>query len=160
MSEAVSRYGHRGDFFSENSIADDGVVVGWEIWNEPNFQVYWDTGPDSAMYIEMFHRASEAIVELDADAVVLHGGLLPDPNAVPPTEFLEAFSRGEATDCFDVVNLHPYFFTGDAPDNLVSQHIAPARAAGDAIADKPVWLTDFGYATAWEVDETTQAQYV
>jgi hypothetical protein len=47
----------------------------WEIWNEPNYSLFWQPSPDPAAYTRLLKVTSAAIRKADAQGFVLMGGL-------------------------------------------------------------------------------------
>ena len=53
----------------------------FEIWNEPNNPSFWAPRPDPAAYTADLKAAYAAIKNVDPSAIVLSGGLAPEPNS-------------------------------------------------------------------------------
>ncbi|MED7826624.1 cellulase family glycosylhydrolase [Streptomyces chiangmaiensis] len=154
--------------------ASQGVHT-WEIWNEPNIQKFWLTGPSIERYTGLLTATSKAIRSVDPDAYLLLGGLaavetIPSKQYVSHKTFLEGLAREGALKQVDAISYHPYTYpllpstetaTGTrfqdidrTPDSLVST----LERYGEP--DMPVWLTETG-APTWSggrAADSTDAQ--
>ena len=75
----------------------------WEVWNEPNNDLFWKPAPNAREYAALLKTAYRAIKEVDPSAKVLTGGM--SGNSVP---FLEQMLAAGAGDSFDILAIHPY----------------------------------------------------
>ncbi len=114
----------------------------WEVWNEQNSQLFWRDKPSGENYTALLKRTYEEIKKIDPGLTVLYGG-----TAGVPLEYIEETFKAGAGDSFDVMNIHPY--------NLQATPEAMIRQIGDLKSlmkkyklDKPVWITEVGWATA------------
>ena len=119
-----------------------GRVRAWEIWNEPNSDIYWTPQDDLTVYSYLLAVSSNAIRQADPGALVLHGGMTGDVSGA--VRRLYALGQREM---FDAVNLHLFAdplardsewgLTGvvDEIRDVMTEH-------GDA--GKPIWLTELG----------------
>jgi hypothetical protein len=152
--------------------APRGVHI-FEVWNEPNLQRFWASGPDAAEYARMLRAAYPAIKQADPRSTVLLGGLSRND-----FDYLEGVYRAGGGGYFDAVAVHPYTYgvdptvtwkgvnPGEDRDRL-SWNSFPAikeiRRSMDAFDDngKGVWITEFGYSTTSRdggVSEARQAE--
>lgn len=149
--------------------ADD--VDAWEIWNEPNFDVFFE-GADPTTYTRLLCAAYPALKEHD-DSPVLFGGLMYNDDG-----WLEEAYDAGAGACFDGVATHPYVGPSDAaPDTPAVGEVwrlthTPAMRAvmtewGDR--DKRIWITELGWSSGpdsegneWDrpVTPGTQARFL
>ncbi|MEO1199330.1 MAG: Ig-like domain-containing protein [Pseudomonadota bacterium] len=127
----------------------DDVVIGWEIWNEPNVDQFWTddipmrTNPndpndeafvllDAAQaapgYVELLNAAYDALKAVDSDITVVGGSL-----AGTDIDYLEQMTALGAK--YDVLGLHPYTRPDASNDGL------PYRP-GDPINSSD-WLSEF-----------------
>ena len=138
----------------------------YEIWNEPNYRDFWTApgGPDPTAYTDMLKRAYAAAKAADPDATIIAGSL----NHNDQTYLAGMYAAG-AHGSFDAFSIHPYT-EGLAIEDTSSATFsfrpqiegirASLLAHGD---DVPIWLTEFGYATApgyAGVSETNRASYM
>ncbi len=133
----------------------------YEIWNEPNLDVFWSEKPNPAKYGELLIAAHTAIHEADEDAVVLLGGLSPFQfNDLGVWGFMEEvfLAYPDLCDHFDALAIHPYTFLQMLPPEQgatmlgvyqpgVVGMVEEARAvmADAGCVDKPVHLTEAGW---------------
>ncbi len=136
-----------------------GGPTAYEIWNEPNSEQFWSTGPDPAAYTRDLIAAYTAIKKVEPRQVVLSGGLAPEANDgtdINPVTFLQAVYADGGRHYFDAVAYHPYSYPAlpgtFGPTSGFSQLSATVPsirsvmvANGDA--DKQVWLTEVGWPT-------------
>jgi hypothetical protein len=153
-----------------------GKASAVEIWNEENHKAFWTTGPNPAKYAQLLKAAAPAVRAANPDATVLFGGL-----AFNDHSFLEGVyaAAPDIGNYFDAMAAHPYT-TGAAPPEEIWKD-ANGRIAKDSFPgyrelrktmlahgdDKPIWLTEFGWATFGPttaglggVTEATQAEYI
>jgi hypothetical protein len=146
-SQAVRRYEPEG-------------VDTWEIWNEPNIDVFWEPAPDPAAYADLLVAAYDAVKAVDPDATVITGGLAPagdeaDGSRISPVTFLEEVYAAGAGGHFDAVGHHPYAFPalpldGDGVDNAFADttpRLSEVMEANDD-GDKLIWGTEMGAPTS------------
>ncbi len=142
----------------------------FEIWNEPNNPSFWAPRPDPAAYTADLKAAYAAIKNVDPSAIVLSGGLAPEPNSstsYAPLTFLADMYADGARGSFDGVGFHPYSYPID-PDTFnpgsawsqmsqTSPSIRSIMAAnGDSV--KKIWITEFGAPTSGTTDNASYAE--
>ncbi len=99
--EVAARYG-----------SSDGST--FEIWNEPNLDIFWYPAANAQAYTTLLIDASAAIKAADPGATVISGGLsnggTPSgaSGGIDPITFLNAMYAGGAKSSFDAVGFHPY----------------------------------------------------
>lgn len=157
----------------------EGRVAAYEIWNEPNIERFWSTGPDAAEYAALLAASHAVLREADPETLVVFGGL-----STNDYDFLEAAYDAGAKGHFDVLATHPYPYCGSSGPAAVSysggrisrdsftgyrELRASMLARGD---DKPIWITEFGWNTSqvacdpgsgqWQggVSEQAQAEHL
>ena len=150
-----------------------GRVAAWQIWNEPNIEIYW-AGRDPARYAQLVRAAYPAIKAADPGALVVAGGVSQNSD-----EWLEEAYKNSIGGSFDVLATHPYPGPSDAPPELpddgnywTMDHVRAVRNLmvrwGDGA--KPIWFTEFGWSShqnqpgtpGWRrgVSEQTQGEYL
>jgi hypothetical protein len=163
--QAVSRYAPFG-------------VHHYEIWNEPNLDAWWASGPNAADYVNLLRPAYLKAHQADPFVTVISGGLAPhgDLGANPyeirsPVNFITAMYRAGARGFFDAFANHPYPplpndpFSGRATWNALMQtewEHSIMEANGDG--HKQIWGTEYGSPTGSTdpkaVNTNQQAQYL
>lgn len=145
LRRLVQRYGPGGDFWRGRT--KQLPIRRWQVWNEPNFLLFWRPRPSPVDYARLLRLSARAIRGADRRATIVAAGVAPVEAGIPPWTFLRRMYevRGVQRD-FDVAALHPY-----APHvRWVDQQIRLVRevmsSAGDA--RKPLQLTEIGVASA------------
>lgn len=147
----------------------------YEIWNEPNLDVFWDPAPNPGKYGELLQAAYDAIHQHDDDALVLLGGLSPFQfNELGVWGFLSQTFETHPDLCahFDALAIHPYSFLQMLPPEEGAEFmgvyqpgmvgmIEEAREilAAHGCADKPIHLTEAGWPDLY-IGLETQAAYL
>lgn len=133
-----------------------GQISAWEIWNEPNLSVFWTTGRDAAAYTGLLKAVYPAIKAVNPNAVVITGGLSPEPGTGLPgaVAYLAAMYAAGAAGYFDAVGLHPYYY----PYVPIIDDIAAAHALMVAHGDgnKQIWMTELGAPTGTASNAVTE----
>jgi polysaccharide biosynthesis protein PslG len=144
---AVQRYGTKGSFWMHHPDLPKLPITNWQLWNEPNFSLFWKPAPDPSSYLELLRPFHAAVKEADPEANVLLGGVFPTPRDDPTMEsFISALYRAGARGLFDAAAIHPYSATPDDALRRVAELRALMRRFGDD--DKPIWITEVGWASA------------
>jgi polysaccharide biosynthesis protein PslG len=107
LRQLVRRYGPGGELWQGQPRPLP--VRRWQIWNEPNFLLFWRPRPSPAGYVHMLAISSRAIHAEDRGAKIVAAGLAPVEGGMNPWKFLRAMYGvpGVKRD-FDVIALHPY----------------------------------------------------
>ena len=163
LRQLVRRYGPHGDIWEgrESKLP----IRRWQIWNEPNFLLFWRPRPSPRDYARLLRASARAIRDEDPRATIVTAGIAPVEAGMRPWNFLRRMYevpgvRGD----FDVVGLHPYapyvHWVGQQVE-LVRQVMAEAGDGGT-----PLLLTELGvasggrYPNAFDKGPGGQATYV
>jgi hypothetical protein len=145
LRKLVGRYGPAGSFW--RGRARPLPIRRWQIWNEPNYLLFWRPRPEPASYAQLLRISARTIRRADPGATILAAGVAPVEAGITPWAFLRRLYEvpGVKRD-FDVVALHPY-----APYVAwVKTQIRFVREvmveAGDG--ETPLQLTELGVASA------------
>lgn len=155
----VARFGRRGAFWRAHTNLPKLPVTAVEIWNEPNWPLFWQPRPDPARYADMYLRARAAIRVVDPSVRVMLGGL-----TVGSGDFVEAMLRvrPDARGNIDAFALHPYAATPDDAVELIAKLRRRLVALGEGRV--PLEITEFGWTTSGNsgnvVPELTRASYI
>ncbi len=144
LSALAARYGPGGDFWQNR--ATKAPVRRWQIWNEPNFEFYWDPDPDPAAYAELIKVSSRAIRAVDRRAKIILGGVAPVRSGTRWWIYLRKFyEAGGVKGHFDGVALHPY--SQNLPD--LRWQVERARRIMDRAGDRrtPLAITEIGWSS-------------
>lgn len=145
LRRVVQRYGPGGDFWRGRSHRLP--IRRWQVWNEPNFVLFWRPRPQPHAYARMLRLSARTIRKVDSGATILTAGVAPVETGITPWAFLRRMYevRGVRRD-FDVVALHPYApYVGWVEDQIRFVRLAMSKA-GDG--RKPLQLTEIGAASA------------
>jgi hypothetical protein len=141
----VQRYGPGGKFWAEHPELPATPVRSWQIWNEPNTPNFWAPAPDPAAYADLLRTVAATIRAADPTAEVVSAGLPESDRGVPLTTFLDAMYDAGARGSFDTLAVHPY--ASDAAGAMSILRAARAEADRRGDAGRPIWATEFGWAT-------------
>lgn len=135
-----------------------GRIVGYEVWNEPDFPMFWKGAPDAAEYLPFLKAAYEEIKAADPSALVLLGGLAKPAD----TAWFKALLDLGGGDYFERMNIHVYpaFATLDQALTL-NRDLLKAKGLS-----KPFWITETSTTGAYfetkdrEREEKAKADYL
>ena len=157
----AGRYGSGGSFWREHPDLPERPATSFEIWNEPNAELFWHPQRGAARrYAELFLAARDAIRDVDPAARIMIGGLAPaGPEVTDEHAFVEAMfeHRPELRDGVDAIALHPY-----APDaDGVLARIRAFRQTLDelGLGRVPIEVTEVGWTTT-ETPERERASFL
>lgn len=120
-----------------------GPDIVYEIWNEPNLNLFWPPAFDAQAYRELLDEGVHAIRDVDPTATIISGGLANENN---PPQFLHTLATAGALDGVDGITFHPY--RQDGPENSLYD-IAEFESAAAGRVDRSLWITEWGYSEAW-----------
>jgi hypothetical protein len=145
------------DFLKRFAAHNKGVgnVLGYEVWNEPDENVFWHPGPDAGQYAAMLRAAYSGIKAGDPAATVVAG-----PMTGNDYGWLESLYAAGAGGSFDVVAVHtdtscldrgPDEFYREA-DKLARFTFLGYRTVHDTMAahgdgGKPIWMSELGWSS-------------
>jgi hypothetical protein len=144
LRQLVRRYGPDGDIWQQS--ASPMPIRRWQIWNEPNFLLFWRPRPSPSGYAQLLRISASAIRREDPGSSIVLAGVAPVEAGIRPWTFLRRMyrARGVRHD-FDIVALHPY-----APRvRWVADQIRFVRRVMAEAGDgrKPLLLTEIGIAS-------------
>jgi hypothetical protein len=140
----VGRYGSDGEFW-RGRIRQEPIRL-WQIWNEPNFVVFWHPQPNPAAYARLLRVSARAISGADRRARIVLAGVAPVGAGMKTWVFLRRLFRrpGIGRD-FDLVALHPYSTTIPELDYQVRKARQAMSASG--MGGRPLLVTEVGVAS-------------
>ena len=141
-------------------------AIGFEIWNEPNFRLYWGGDPDPESYARMIQTVAPAIKAADPTVPVLTAALSPhinsEPNAMAYVEFLRRVYDTGAPKLTDAIGTHPYPNRRFSEDYLGNIRVNLYRTfnimQNNGDAAKPIWVTETGVSNTGEDESFTPDQ--
>lgn len=140
----VRRYGSGGEFWSGRARPEP--IRLWQIWNEPNFVLFWRPWPNPAAYARLLHRSARAIRGVDPEARILLAGVAPVSGGIRTWVFLRKLLRvaGVRRD-FDIAAVHPY------SANLLGLEYQLQRVRGTmataGLGGRPLLVSEVGVAS-------------
>jgi len=159
----VRRYGPRGSFWRDS--ADREPILRWQIWNEPNFRLFWEPRIDPVGYAKLLHASAAAIRGADPAAKIVLAGIAPVGAGMKTWVFMRRLLRvpGVLGD-FDFAAIHPY--SADIAElNYQLEKVRAAMIAGGA-GRKPLIVTEVGvashgdYPSAFVEGEAGEAEFL
>ncbi len=144
-----------------------GQVI-WEVWNEPNHPNFW-TPTNALLYAFVVRDLGRSLHTDHPGSVVLAGSVV--FNDAFRDSFLWEVANGGWPDAFDGLSIHPYtlnFTEGPmhlAPANsgyescILAMLNAQTALATHGMADKPIWITEIGWATTNLTPEARSAHF-
>lgn len=124
-------------------------AAGIEIWNEPNQNWEWASGPNPARYTQLLKEAYTAIKSIDPSMPVIGGALAADLSSArsatsyPMDQFLQAMYNAGAKGYMDGISIHPYPYALDLFATF--EAMSDATEVRDANHDStPLWVTETG----------------
>jgi polysaccharide biosynthesis protein PslG len=144
---AARRYGSGGSFWSQNPDLPKLPITDWQLWNEPNTDLFWKPTPSASAYLELLRGFTSAIRGVDPGARILLGGLFPRPKGgIDMTDFLSQLYRGGGKGLFDAAAVHPY--AANPSDALAFTRALRATMDRFDDAGAGIWITEVGWASA------------
>jgi hypothetical protein len=154
--DAVRRYGPGGEFWSAHPELRAIPPTAWQIWNEPNFPVYWGGRPNPAQYVALLKECYRAVKGQDPRAKVVLGGLPETALGVGMVPYLRGvYAVRGAKRAFDAVAIHPYARDWRGVLGAVTRVRALMRSSGDGRT--ALWITETGWASGGPVSARTRA---
>jgi hypothetical protein len=106
LAALATRYGPGGTFFAGGP---ERPIRRWQIWNEPNFSVYWAPPQSAEAYGELVKLSADALRSVDPNAKVVLAGVAAVHDGVPWAGFLkDLLAVPGIRRSFDFVGFHPY----------------------------------------------------
>jgi hypothetical protein len=141
VRQMVRRYGPGGDFWKRRAKAIP--IHRWQVWNEPNFVLFWRPRPEPRRYVRLLSDTARTIRRLDERAVIVAAGVAPIEGGMPPAEFMrKMYAAPVSKRSFDVAALHPYATSLTSLAYQVRQARAVMASAGDATT--PLQISEIG----------------
>jgi polysaccharide biosynthesis protein PslG len=140
----VERYGPGGTFWAHRRRPLP--IRRWQIWNEPNFKLFWEPRIAPAGYARLLHASATTIRAADPGAKIVLAGIAPVGDGMRTWIFIRRLLRvpGVRRD-FDFAAIHPYSATIPELDFQLEK-VRAAMVAGGA-GRKPLIVTEFGVAS-------------
>jgi hypothetical protein len=140
----VARYGPGGTLWWGRR--QQAPVHRWQIWNEPNFRLFWRPHPAPRLYARLLSLSAHVLREAEPGVRIVAAGVAPVGAGPPPWAFLKRLYRFPGVRrSIDVVALHPYAST--VP--LVAAQVRAVRTilARAGAARTPLLISELGVAS-------------
>jgi hypothetical protein len=145
LGALVNRYGPGGALWDGAPRALP--IRSWQIWNEPNFLLFWRPRPSPSGYARLLRISARAIRGVDRRARIVAAGLAPVEGGMLPWTFLrKLYAAPGVRDSFDVAAVHPYSSTLKGVAYQVRKARQVMSAAGDG--HRPLLVSELGVASA------------
>jgi polysaccharide biosynthesis protein PslG len=140
----VRRYGSGGEFW-RGRFRRLPIRL-WQVWNEPNFVVFWKPWPNPTAYARLLQVSARAVRGVNPRAEIVLAGVAPVGAGMKTWVFLRRLFRvpGIRHD-FDFVALHPYSANLLELDYQVRKVRQAMAAAG--LGELPMLVTELGVAS-------------
>jgi hypothetical protein len=120
-----------------------GKVTGYQIWNEPNSQLFWQGSP--AQLAELVKSAQRIINEVDPDAIIIAPGTITSERVKPRSSERWWKALADAGFPFDVAAFHIY----PSPEQGVTGFVEMMRENQSLLRKVgwlgPSWVTESSY---------------
>lgn len=144
LRELVARYGPRGTLW--RGAAFRQPIRRWQIWNEPNFILFWAPRVSPSGYAKLLHASAGTIRAADPGAQIVLAGIAPVGAGMKTWAFMHQLLRVPGVRrYFDLAALHPYAANMAQMDYQLSRVRAAMAAAG--AGRKPLIVTEIGVAS-------------
>jgi polysaccharide biosynthesis protein PslG len=149
----VRRYGRNGTFWCPPSSTLGSApvcrtpylpILSYQVWNEPDWPSWWGGSPNAGEYARMLAVVSASIHLADPRAEVVLAGLTTSGASIPGG-YLDQLYMSGAGPFFDSLAVHAYAKEVAGVVDILRRARAIAAARHDAT--KPMWVTEYGWAT-------------
>jgi hypothetical protein len=129
----------------------------WEMWNEPNYKLFWAPTPDVSQYIALASAADTAIHRAAPEEPIMGPA-----SSTIAFDFIERCCAAGLLQDWAAVSVHPYRQTDPATviadyarlRDIIAKYAPPGRTI-------PIVCSEWGYSTGWKgIDEAKQAAYL
>jgi len=154
-----------GDWVYDVVLEFKDYVKVWEIWNEPNQNMFF-SGKDPVKYTNFLKRAYTEAKRADPSCFVLGGSIVFTHNTA--LNFLRTIYDNGGGDYMDALSYHPYCnpYAPDDTSSTPNPYIYLTRVRDVMVdygeQDKTIWITEVGWTTNdnGQVGDEKQAQYI
>jgi polysaccharide biosynthesis protein PslG len=170
----AERYGKGGTFWRSNPRLAPAPLTAIEIWNEPWLSDFWRPAPDPTAYARLVRATAVAVKARHPGITLLASGDVSAQGEGAGTDWLDPLLRADPalwrSGLVGAWSVHLYCqelspWDTAAPQRSRFDRMLLTRSLAQlAGADKPIWITEFGWNTDPEspaaVSEEIQAQYL
>jgi Glycosyl hydrolase catalytic core len=170
----ADRYGRNGAFWRSHPRLVPAPLTAIELWNEPWLSAFWAPTPDPAAYARLVRAAATAVKTVRPGIRLLAAADAPEESAGVGKDWFASALRADPalwqSTLVDAWSVHLYCHelspsnTTATPRARFDRLFLTRNLAHQASADKPIWVTEFGWKTAPAlvdaVSEDQQAEYL
>jgi hypothetical protein len=131
------RYGQGGTFWQQHPGVHQEPVQVFEVWNEPDMNMFWQPSTNLVEYAQMYLYTRAAIHAVDPTASVIIGGLVNASTSLPTLMADQPSLRGNV----DGVAIHPY--RDNAADTM--EAVAYDVSLDASTVDAPIYINEYGW---------------
>jgi hypothetical protein len=167
VAAVADRYAPGGAFWKANPRLARRPLTAIELWNEPWLRDFWQPRPDPVAYARLVRAAAGAVKSRHRQVTILASAdVLPDSWFEPMLNSDPTLWQSQLVDGWSVhlycQALSPWDTTSPARGRF-DRLLLTRSLAQQAGADKPIWITEFGWTTDSDrpdaVSEQVQAEY-
>jgi len=126
----------------------------WEIWNEPNVDVFWPPRPNPAAYVRLLTLAAEAARAVNPEVRII-GGSVAELKDLFFVFSLFILGAGES---MDILSIHPYTSPEPLEGSTTEYNLSLLSGLAALFGPpKPVWVTEIGFPTCQGSPGVTEA---
>lgn len=152
-----------GRFAAASAAKFKGRGIVWEIWNEPDFDRFWQPKPNPDDYMALTKVAISAMRQADPNATIVAPALTGlEPKYQEAWNFLErCFALGLSA-LVDAISVHPYRLgpPESAPSDYLRLRTLIANYAPKGKENMPIISSEWGYSLTWVSQEQQAAYFV
>jgi Beta-galactosidase len=141
----VDRYGPGGSLWAANPGVRPLPIRSWQVWNEPNLEVYWPSGPDAQQYVRLLRIVGAAIKARDPGAEIVTAGLPPSSlsGTINIFKYIEQMYRAGGASAFDTMAINTYARNAGELKSLMDRVRKLMNRRRDRRAK--IWITELGW---------------
>jgi hypothetical protein len=152
LTQLVDRYGLGGTYWAGPYQAAFGVgapirpITAWQIWNEPNIDIFFQSsGQRAEEYVKLLRISRAAIKGANPRAKILAAGLVGN-GSTRAWDFLnELYGVPGFKKLADATALHPFAFNTRQVRGMIRKFRRVMKLHGDA--ETPLWITELGWGS-------------
>lgn len=140
----ATRYGPNGVLWQQNPAVVPVPITSYQLWNEPNFPVYWAGKPNAAAYAKLVIAGAAGIRAVQPDAYIVSAGIPDSTLGQKPQKFVKAMLKAGAGPSLNAIGIHPYAIDVKSVLSITKGLRRAVNAAGGKRLD--LWVTEIGWA--------------
>lgn len=157
---AARRYGPRGAFWREHPSIPARPVQAWQIWNEPNLDVFWQPRPRATAYVRLLRASAKAIRAVDPAAEIVSAGIPDSRSGIRMEPFIQQMLQAGAGRSMNTLAINPYSTSPAGVAGILSRArraLDRQGATGIALRATELGWADRGPRSKYTVGASQQA---